>query len=178
VSSNIRARRLLELVGGHSPGSSARIPVHMFTKILVAFDNSSHARVALADAVDIARTQNATLTILTAYSAFLAWPGVGLGALSQPIYDEVVAASRATAQAALDEAVKLLPEGMKAETRLVDAPPAEAILDECHEGGYDLIALGSRGLGDVGSMFLGSVSHRVLHSSRIPLLVVTARVAS
>jgi nucleotide-binding universal stress UspA family protein len=149
----------------------------MFSKILVAFDQSTHARAALKEAVDIARTQNATLTILTGYSTFLAWPGVGLGALSQSVYDEVVAASRAAGQAVLDDAVKELPSEMKAATRLVDSSPAEAILDECNEGGYDLVALGSRGLGDVGSLFLGSVSHRVLHSSRIPVLIVTAHAA-
>jgi nucleotide-binding universal stress UspA family protein len=149
----------------------------MFTKILVASDRSTHARAALAEAVDIARTQNATLTLLTAYSTYLAWPGVGLGGLSQSIYDEVVAASRAAGHAVLDDAVKQLPGEVKATTRLVDSPAAEAILDECNEGGYDLVVLGSRGLGDVGSLFLGSVSHRVLHSSRIPVLIVTARAA-
>ncbi len=75
----------------------------------------------------------------------------------------------------LDEAVKQLPDGMTAATRLVHSPAAEAILDECNADGYDLVAVGSRGLGDVGSLFLGSVSHRVLHSSRIPVLIVTAR---
>ncbi len=147
----------------------------MFTKILVGFDQSTHARATLTEAADIARTQNATLTILTAYSAYLAWPGVGLGGLSQSIYDEVIAASHAAGQAVLDEAVKQLPDGMTAATRLVHSPAAEAILDECTAGAYDLVAVGSRGLGDVGSLFLGSVSHRVLHSSRIPVLIVTAR---
>jgi nucleotide-binding universal stress UspA family protein len=150
----------------------------MFTKILVAYDKSVHARAALAEAVDIARTQTATLTILTAYSTALTWPGVGLGGLSQSIYDDVLAASRAGGQAALDDAVQQLPDGIQAATRLVDAPAADAILSECSGGGYDLIALGSRGLGDVGSMFLGSVSHRVLHSCRIPVLIVTARAAA
>ena len=150
----------------------------MFTKILVGFDQSTHARAALTEAVDIARTQNATLTILTAYSTFLAWPGVGLGGLSQSIYDEVVAAGHAAGQAVLDDAIKQLPDGITAVTRLVDSPAAEANLDECSAGGYDLVAVGSRGLGDVGSLLLGSVSHRVLHSSRIPVLIVTARAAA
>jgi nucleotide-binding universal stress UspA family protein len=148
----------------------------MFSQILVGYDQSNHARAALAEAADIARTQNAKLTVLTAYSSFLAWPGVGFGALSQSIYDEVLAASRAEGQAAVDDAVKRLPEGVTAATKLIDAPAAEAILSEVNEGGgYDLIVLGSRGRGDVGSLFLGSVSHHVLHSSRLPVLVVTAR---
>jgi nucleotide-binding universal stress UspA family protein len=100
---------------------------------------------------------------------------VGLGGLTQPIYDELMAAARAEGQAAIDEAVKQLPEGMTAATRLVDAPAAQAILGEASQGGYDLIVVGSRGRGDIGSMFLGSVSHRVLHSSQLPVLVVTAR---
>jgi nucleotide-binding universal stress UspA family protein len=148
----------------------------MFTKILMGYDKSTHARAALVEAIDIARTQNATLTVLTSHSTFLAWPGVGLGGLTQSIYDDLAAASRAEGQAALDDAVKRLPDGMSAATRLVDAPAAEAILDEVREGHYDLIVVGSRGRGDVGSTFLGSVSHRVLHSSHIPVLVVTARV--
>jgi nucleotide-binding universal stress UspA family protein len=147
----------------------------MFTKILVAYDRSAHARAALAQAADIASTQHATLTVLTAYSTVLAWPGVTLPGLTQTIYDELMEAMRAEGQAAIDEAVKQLPEGATATTRLVDAPAAEAIVGETTRGGHDLIVLGSRGRGDVGSMFLGSVSHRVLHSSRVPVLVVTAR---
>jgi nucleotide-binding universal stress UspA family protein len=147
----------------------------MFTKILVAYDRSAHARAALAQAADIASTQHATLTVLTAYSTVLAWPGVTLPGLTQTIYDELMEAMRAEGQAAIDEAVKQLPEGATTTTRLVDAPAAEAIVGEATRGGHDLIVLGSRGRGDVGSMFLGSVSHRVLHSSRVPVLVVTAR---
>jgi nucleotide-binding universal stress UspA family protein len=147
----------------------------VFTKILVAYDRSSHARAALAQAVDIARTQQATLTVLTSYSTVLAWSGVTVPGLTQTIYDELMEAVRAEGQAAIDEAVKQLPDGMTAGTRLVDAPAAEAILGEASQGGHDLIVLGSRGRGDVGSMLLGSVSHRVLHSSHLPVLVVTAR---
>jgi nucleotide-binding universal stress UspA family protein len=131
----------------------------MFTKVLVAYDRSAHAREALRHATDIARAQGAG----------------DVGGLTQSIYDELIEGARAEGQAAIDEALQQLPEGMTAATRLVDAPVAQAILDEASQGGYDLIVVGSRGRGDAGSMFLGSVSHRVLHGTHLPVLVVAAR---
>ena len=146
----------------------------MFTKILAAYDRSPHALAALHQAADIAQTQKAQLTVLTSYSSVLMWPGVATPGLSQSMFDELIEAARAEGQAALDEAIAQLPEGLDASTKLVDGPPAEAILDEAGGGGYDLIVMGSRGRGDAASMVLGSTSHRVLHSSGLPVLIVTA----
>ncbi len=147
----------------------------MFTKVLVAYDRSPHAREALDQAIDIARTQDAALTVLTSYSTILAWPGAVAPGITQSLYDELLDGAQKEGQAALDEAVQRLPAGMTAETRLVDAPPAEAILRETADGHYALVVVGSRGRGDAGSMLLGSVSHRVLHDSHTPVLIVTAR---
>jgi nucleotide-binding universal stress UspA family protein len=146
----------------------------MFTKVLVAYDRSSHARAALAHAIDIARTQRAQLTVLTSYSTVLAWPAMAAPGVSQALYDELLDGARVEAQTALNEVVEQLPGGLTAATRLVDSPPADAILTEVNQGGYDLIVMGSRGRGDVRSMVLGSVSHHVLHASHVPVLVVTS----
>ncbi len=146
----------------------------MFTKVLLAYDRSTHARAALGHAIDIARTQQAHLTVLTSYSTVLAWPAASAPGLTQTIYDELMDASRAEGQAAIDEAVEQIPEDVAAATRLVDAAAAEAILAETTQSGHDLIVLGSRGRGDARSMLLGSVSHRVLHAAHVPVLVVTA----
>lgn len=146
----------------------------MFTKVLVAYDRSPHARAALAHAVDIARTQHAQLTVLTSYSTVLAWPAMAAPGVSQDLYDELIDGARAEAQTALDEVGEQVPAELAAAIRLVDAPAADAILAEVDQGGHDLIVMGSRGRGDARSMLLGSVSHHVLHGSHVPVLVVTA----
>lgn len=53
---------------------------------------------------------------------------------------------------------------------LVEGPAAHALL--AHAEDAELIVIGQRGLGTVGAVVLGSVSHHVLHHARCPVLVV------
>jgi nucleotide-binding universal stress UspA family protein len=142
----------------------------MFTSVLVGVDRSQHARVALSQAVDIARTQKASLTVLVAYSTLMPWGPVA--PLPQAAVDEFVAGVLRDAQAIADEAKSSIPAEVNAEVLVVDASPAEAILDRAATAKHDLIVVGSRGRGDAGSLFLGSVSHAVLSRSRVPVLIV------
>lgn len=50
--------------------------------------------------------------------------------------------------------------------------PAETIARIAREQGCDAIVMGTRGLGAVSSMLLGSVSGRVLHLSDLPVTLV------
>jgi nucleotide-binding universal stress UspA family protein len=142
----------------------------MFTSILVGVDRSQHAHVALTHAVDIARTQHATLTVLVAYSTLMPWGPVA--PLPQTAVDEFIAGVRGEAQAIADEAKAMIPNEVESEVIIEDAAPAQALLDQAASGKHDLIVVGSRGRGDAGSFLLGSVSHAVLGHSRVPVLVV------
>lgn len=50
--------------------------------------------------------------------------------------------------------------------------PAVDIIDEATSGGADLIVLGSRGLGLLKGMLLGSVSSKVSHLAKIPVTII------
>jgi nucleotide-binding universal stress UspA family protein len=50
--------------------------------------------------------------------------------------------------------------------------PAQEIVDLAREGGYSQIVIGSRGMGAIKGIVLGSVSSKVIHLSAVPVTVV------
>ena len=72
----------------------------------------------------------------------------------------------------LDDSKKILDElGVAGKTIFSSGNPASAILKEAAMG-YDLIVMGSRGLGSVEGFLLGSTTTRVAHHAKIPVLIV------
>ncbi len=67
---------------------------------------------------------------------------------------------------ALEEAAKL-----EAETKIRHGDPAEELIREATEGGYDVAVAGSRGLGPVGQLVLGSVSRKLVKGMPCPVVV-------
>jgi nucleotide-binding universal stress UspA family protein len=144
----------------------------MFHRLLIAFDGSSHSERALTEAVELARAINAELTVLTVapeiYDMTLGYaapPADFVGVREQ--IDEGL-------RAMLDAAVDTVPPDLPVKKILRRGDAARAIVDEARDGKHDLIVMGSRGRGDFRSLLLGSVSHHVLQSSPVPVVVVHA----
>ena len=90
-------------------------------------------------------------------------------------YCEPEDAVEAVWQDTLDDAVAAIPAELPVTKLLKHGPPAECIVDEARMSGHDLIVMGSRGRGEFRSLLLGSVSHAVLRTSPVPVLVVQCR---
>ena len=50
--------------------------------------------------------------------------------------------------------------------------PAELITRFAQEHGYDEIVIGSRGLGNITSMLVGSVASKIIHMATVPVVLV------
>jgi len=141
----------------------------MFSSILVAVDRSEHARAALEQAIDLARAEGAALSVVIAYSGIIQW---GPAPLPPEAVDEYLIGVRDDAKALAAETAARIPAELAAQMLVVVGSAALALLDQATAGKHDLIVVGSRGRGDASSLLLGSVSHAVLHHSRVPVLIV------
>jgi nucleotide-binding universal stress UspA family protein len=72
----------------------------------------------------------------------------------------------------LEQAAARVPDGARSTALPLEGRVGEAIVGQVRAGGHDLVAMGSRGRGELRSMVLGSVSHQVLHDSPVPVLIV------
>lgn len=138
-------------------------------KLLLATDGSEDAMLAAKVATDLSRRTGARLHVAHAWYHLvkgLAYPTLEWADYSnlyelearrilEKQVDEIEAAGCAVAQ-----------------RHLLHGPPIDAILDLCEELRPGLLVMGSRGLGPVRRMFVGSVSEGVVHHARCPVLVV------
>ena len=143
----------------------------MFLNILVAIDGSEHGAAALRTAAQLAGEEHARLTIVTAVPptpAYAQLTAGGAAVLSDTSQLMGEAGVRMTKQ------VAALPDDLSIVSVVSAGSPAQVILERLHEGRHDLLVMGTRGLGRVGSALLGSVSQHVLHEAEVPVLVVRA----
>jgi nucleotide-binding universal stress UspA family protein len=142
----------------------------MFRRLLMAFDGSPHAQQALAEAIDLAQTNRGTLTVISVAPAPSVW---AMSGYDVPIdVDRVSKELEREYQSMLDGAVSRIPADVSVTKILKQGAAGREIAGEANAGGYDLVVMGSRGRGELRSLLLGSVSHRVLQSSHVPVLVV------
>jgi nucleotide-binding universal stress UspA family protein len=137
-------------------------------KILLAYDGLDRSRHALEEAAELAASGEADVTILSvvAESEARASKAGGHRWLAPHAHEDVAVAHKYLSE-----------RGVAAEMKILYGDPVEVIRGEALEGSYDLIVAGSRELGPIGRVVLGSVSRRLVNSAPCPVLVAGESVA-
>jgi nucleotide-binding universal stress UspA family protein len=145
----------------------------MFNSILVPFDGSQGAEAALTTAAELAQLCGAELTLLTVYRHHsLLEASMHMVHPDQPEDLEDIMRSHAREVAERGKALSVA-AGIQLPRAFVKAGPvARTITGFAKEHENDLIVIGSRGLGSLEGVLLGSVSHKVTSLSETPVLVV------
>lgn len=149
----------------------------MFKTIVVAVDGSKHAMKAAMAAIDLAKHHDSKLHALTVrYSR----PSAVDDELKR--FMEIEHLTSVVPEDMIEDAsskligyvrAKATEKGVtKIETVIRSGDAARCIAELANEVGADLIVMGSRGLGDVGGLLLGSVSHKVTSLSHCSCLIV------
>ena len=144
----------------------------MIGKILVAIDGSDHADHALGYALDLANKYSAKLLLLTVVPpVFLQLPSLNV-VKSQALAEASIELENSfrTALLRAEERAKKTPN-LSLFTKLEHGNPDEVIVETAKTGDFDVIVVGSRGLGRR-DFALGSVSSRVAENAACPVLIV------
>jgi nucleotide-binding universal stress UspA family protein len=131
--------------------------------VLVAIDGSLPARAAMEAAVQFPWPQGST-----GHGVIARWPAVGPDA-SPAVWEALQKVAVAEAQRAQ---VRLRRRWPDATVSVTSAPPVPGILGQARRIGARVIVVGSRGLGAIGRLFLGSVSRAVVREAGSSVLVV------
>lgn len=137
----------------------------MFEKILVALDESVHAKTALETTIAMAKGFGAEVRVVHVLETGFVGRAGSVNLESADEAHRVVNDALATLESASIKASGTVRAGMHG--RL-----AVEINLECIESGASAMVVGTRGLSEFEGIFVGSTSHRLLHLSRVPVIVV------
>ena len=138
----------------------------MFSHILLSYDGSDHSRKAARLAGDMVRCQpESVLTIVCVTDPVPI-------ELQEPYREELIENQTMKGEQLLEEAMKLVGEGVDVRRELLFGEPAETIISVADTRQCDLIVMGTRGLGRLGGLLLGSKTQKVISLAHCPVLAV------
>jgi nucleotide-binding universal stress UspA family protein len=137
-------------------------------EVTLGYDGEAESKVALHDAIDLARASGAPVKLVAVAEPSPIGYGKGAGAgqgrheLDQAIHDIM--------RRRLDEALASVPGDVTVEGTLVDGDPAKSLGQIGVEDGGVLV-VGSRGYGPLRRVLLGSVSTELTRTAPCPVIV-------
>lgn len=150
-------------------------PVTKLDLVVAAYDSSSHAKIAVRWAAELAQQASSALRVIWAWHMADVWQdalgGKPFGGV--PGRDELAD----LAQKRLDAAVRnLVGDVIAFESQAAHGDAIQVLLAAAAEA--DMLFIGSRGRGRVGSAVLGSVSARIIREATCPVVVIPPRMGA
>lgn len=137
------------------------------SKILVPLDGSKNSRRSLEMAISVARQFGATLTGVYSINVPPHSEFKSIGSIERSFNKEV--------KKIMNESKTLAAQnGIVFKEKIMRGDIGYNIIKLAHDKKqkFNLIVMGSRGRGAIKELFLGSVSNYVIHTSKIPVLLV------
>lgn len=162
---------------GSAPGSAGttltrdpRVEAHMTKQtqntILVGVDGSPNAGMAAAWAIEIARRLDAPVEAVAAWTEL---PPPYVDGVDEHIAEMNAHVAEIMAQALYGDGLSGL------NVTAIQGPVADVLLDTGDKLEASMLVVGTRGLGPLSGLLLGSISRRLLFTTRRPLVVVPRR---
>jgi nucleotide-binding universal stress UspA family protein len=138
--------------------------------IVVGTDGSDSAKLAVEEAIRLAKALGAELHIVSAYEplrgARISGAPEGAAKVWAPLPDSQVEAILSEAAAG----VRM--RDVTVTTHAIERDPADALLEVAAKVGAELVVVGSRGMHGAKRLTLGNVPNQVSHKARCNVLIV------
>lgn len=139
-------------------------------KVLVPFDGSPSAKRAIQYLVNFSKEYpQLEVHVLNVQSG----PKLYGNYVSGTMLEQLNAGAKDHAQEIVAEAAsELQAAGIACETHTAVGEITSALVDAVTRHGCDTVVMGTRGMGSLGNLVMGSVATRVVHDSPVPVLLV------
>ncbi len=138
----------------------------MFKNILLGIDGSEHSLRAAQKAAALATYTKADLWIFIAHPTVPAF-------LGEPNFQDAIVARLKESKKIMEKAIEAVGEiPGEVHTEILEGSAAEVVLNVAETRHSDLIVMGSRGLGKLRGLLLGSQSQKVLQHAPCPVMIV------
>ena len=137
----------------------------LYTKILVCCDGTKYSEKALLHACDMAKESHSQISIIYVVDSAL-----GLDVFDRKEYLKIL---RKYGEKILNKfEVIATKKGVDVKTIMKEGKVADQIINYAKKEKFNLIVVGSKGLGSFSKFFLGSVSNKLANKSLCSILIV------
>jgi nucleotide-binding universal stress UspA family protein len=140
----------------------------MFTKILVPVDGSDNSYKALEAALVLSEKLGSNISVVNVMEQV---PITHIE--SEKLLNELLEAYKKENQEILSKCSDIAHQkGITIKSVLLQGNPAPVILDYSKKENFDLVIMGSRGMGKFKELILGSVSSKIVHHSPCAIMII------